>query len=177
MIEPMLRLIAEALWLFLPALAANQMPGLVAHLNVPGNFPVSKRWLGANNTWAAYYAGPIGAVLALLVQRQFESINAAIGLFEYGRPRAWLIALALGLGAILGDHAKSFLKRRIGIPPGERWWPFDQLDFVAGSLTTVTPLIGRLGWGRIAVIAAAVLAIHPLGNRASHGLGLRKTPW
>lgn len=146
------------------------------HLNVPGNSPISKHWLGANKTWASYYAGPMGAMLAILIQRQFDGVNAAVGLFDYRSRRAWLVGLALGLGAVIGDHTKSFLKRRIGIPPGGPWWPYDQLDFVAGSLVAVLPIVGWIGWGRTAVIAAFVLAIHPLGNRISHRIGLRKAP-
>ena len=40
----------------------------------------------------------------------------------------------MGLGAILGDLIKSYYKRKENIKEGEKWVPFDQMDFVIGGL-------------------------------------------
>lgn len=40
----------------------------------------------------------------------------------------------LSLGALIGDLTESFIKRRIGFPPGASLPVADQLDFVAGAL-------------------------------------------
>lgn len=168
-------LIAESLLFFLPALAANQCPGLTAKLNLPGNRPISRYWLGENKTWHAFYTAALGSLLVIYAERWFIPNNWA--LFDYNRRDLWLVGLAFGIGAVLGDHTKSFLKRRIGLKPGEPWWPFDQLDFVVGSLVVAMPLTGWIGIGRVLAISTVVLAIHPIGNRVSYRLGLRRVPW
>jgi CDP-2,3-bis-(O-geranylgeranyl)-sn-glycerol synthase len=38
-----------------------------------------------------------------------------------------------------GDSVKNFVWRRLRIPPGAPWIPFDQLDFVLGALVLVAP--------------------------------------
>jgi len=45
-----------------------------------------------------------------------------------------MLGFFLGLGAMLGDMAESYLKRKRNIAPGEVWMPWDQLDFVFGGL-------------------------------------------
>ena len=48
---------------------------------------------------------------------------------------AWFfIGLLLGSGALIGDAVKSFFKRKEGIKPGNRFIPWDQLDYSIGSL-------------------------------------------
>lgn len=168
--------ILEALWFFVPAVAANQCPGLAAKLDLPGNRPVSTRWLGANKTWAAYYAAAFGATLAIYLQR-LAPMPEGFELLDYERPELWLVGLAFGLGTVLGDHAKSFVKRRFGIPPGDPWWPFDQLDYVVGSLLLVAPFSGWIGGERVATLVVTVLLLNPLVNGIGYRLKLRKVPW
>src|SRR3989344_1839790 len=111
-------LFLEALWFFLPILAANQCPGLAAYLHLPdAHAPIIRRWLGENKTIAAYYAAPLGSLGAIYAQQQMTEWSHAFGLFDYNRSDLWLVGLLLGLGAVLGDHIKSFIKRRVGISP------------------------------------------------------------
>lgn len=167
-------------WLFLPALIANQCPGFVAKLAtvlpVPLHRPVSHRWLGARKTWSAYYAGPIGGAVAIFLQSKIEAVNASIGMIDYGQPQILLVGFLFGLGAVLGDHAESFLKRRMGIPPGDAWWPFDQLDFVLGAIVLTAAMIPWT-WQIVSMICLAMLVIHPFGNYIGMRLGLRETWW
>ena len=168
----------EALWFFLPILAANQCPGLAAHLHLPvARTPFAPRWLGGNKTVAAYYAAPLGALATVYLQRQMNEWSSACSILDYGRSDLWLIGLLFGLGAVLGDHIKSFIKRRLGISPGARWWPFDQLDFAIGGLVLSGPIVGWIGWERTSIIMLFVLLIHPVGNRIGYLLGLRNVPW
>jgi CDP-2,3-bis-(O-geranylgeranyl)-sn-glycerol synthase len=51
-----------------------------------------------------------------------------------------------GLGAMADDSAKSFFKRRLGIPPGSPRIPFDQLDFVLRALIFVAPRVRDVKW-------------------------------
>src|SRR3989344_6564590 len=112
--------LVEAFWLFLPILAANQAPGVARALGLPlATMSVSPRWLGKNKTVAPYYFGPLLAILAA---------------YFCGFKDFWIVGLTFGLGAILGDHVKSFFKRRLGMAPGAPWWPFDQVDYSLGAL-------------------------------------------
>jgi CDP-2,3-bis-(O-geranylgeranyl)-sn-glycerol synthase len=75
-----------------------------------------------------------------------------------------------------GDSAKSFVKRRVGIAPGQSWVPFYQLDFVIGALVLTghrAPL-SWLDWALIlAVSGAGAVVVTHLGYR----LGIRPTKW
>ncbi len=38
-----------------------------------------------------------------------------------------------------GDAVKSFFKRRAGVPPGGRWIPADEIDFIIGAMLLGSP--------------------------------------
>lgn len=131
--------IAQLLSLMDPAYVANMTPPLSRFL--PGwNEPISKRWLGAHKTVVGAMAGVLMALLVAFIQSLITWDGALV---DYSR---WpLIGLALGVGAMGGDLMKSFFKRRRRIPPGARWVPADQLDFVVGALVLIWPLT-HLTW-------------------------------
>ncbi|MGE5730431.1 MAG: CDP-archaeol synthase, partial [Gemmatimonas sp.] len=71
---------------------------------------------------------------------------------------------------------KSYCKRRIGIAPGGRWIPADQLDFVIGAVALIAPL------ARFTLLdVATILAISFVGdlavNQIAFRLGIRETMW
>ena len=169
----LLRFVGESLWFFLPAFVGNQFPGfavsIMARCNRSHwNVPVSERWLGKNKTWPPYPAAILGAMLTLWFQVKVG------GACPLDCDRLWLLGALFGIGIIAGDHVKSFFKRRIGIAPGERWWPFDQLDFVVGGLVAVSLLLGLRVWITALVIVPIVLALNPTVNRLGYALGLRR---
>jgi CDP-2,3-bis-(O-geranylgeranyl)-sn-glycerol synthase len=51
----------------------------------------------------------------------------------------WILGALLGAGAIGGDAVKSFFKRRVGVPAGHSWMPFDQLDYIVGAIVVSLP--------------------------------------
>jgi CDP-2,3-bis-(O-geranylgeranyl)-sn-glycerol synthase len=173
-----LKFIGESLWFFLPAFVGNQFPGfavwIMARCNRSHwNVPVSERWLGKNKTWPAYPAAILGALITIYLQRRWNVNN----IIDYNRSDIWLIAALFGIGIVAGDHLKSFFKRRIPIPPGERWWPFDQLDFVAGGLVAVSFLVGWNIWITAIVLVPMVLLFNPVVAGIGYQLGLRKVPY
>lgn len=139
-------IVLEALYLFLPAYAANMAPVLAKRL---GAFQVLNRPLdGGKRFGSEPLFGPHKTLRGVVV-----GICAAIGVAALQRlgaggdgPLATVSSLphvafspvlwgaALGGGALLGDLCKSFVKRRLNIPPGRRWFPWDQLDMVVGGL-------------------------------------------
>jgi len=152
----------------LPAYAANMAPPFVRSWK-GWNPPIARRWLGSHKTVLGFASGVCAAVLVTWIQSR---IAWAGSLVEYD---VWL-GLRFGIGAMAGDSAKSFLKRRVGIPPGARWVPFDQLDFVIGALA-LTWIRASLSWTDGAVILLVTAGGHILVNHLGYWLGIRDTRW
>ena len=147
--------------LFLPILAANQAGAVSDVLNLPlSTVPVSTRWLGRNKTLAPYYVAPF--------------LSWAV-FYWLGSPQLWPQAIAIGCGAVLGDHVKSFLKRRLGYPPGVQWWP-DRIDFSVGGGLAELLVFPRVTIWHVAAMVFAAYPLHYAGNLISYHLGWRKTP-
>jgi CDP-2,3-bis-(O-geranylgeranyl)-sn-glycerol synthase len=166
----MLFRVAQLLYLMAPAYLANMTPPFT-HFWTGWNRPISERWLGSHKTIVGAVAGVIVALVTAWLQ---ASLGWRGNIVDYGR---WpLVGLLLGAGAMAGDIAKSYFKRRLRIAPGARWIPADQLDFVIGALVLIAPL-ARLAWMDI----AAILAISFLGdvavNHVAFWLGVRDTKW
>jgi len=82
----------------------------------------------------------------------------------------------LAAGAILGDFAGSFVKRRLNIKRGESVFLLDQLDFViggflAGSLIMLPSLL------EIVFLLAFTMLAHVVGNRLAFFSRLKRVPW
>lgn len=161
--------IARLLYLMAPAYAANMAPPFVRYWR-GWNRPINARWLGDHKTVIGFGAGVTAAVVVSGIQGQLpwsprEPVGSAIAR-----------GLTLGLGAMLGDTIKSFAKRRIGIPAGAPWVPFDQVDFVLGAL-----LVGRRHIRPSPREALAIVAFSTVGhvavNHVAYYLGVRDTRW
>lgn len=166
----MLFRVAQLLYLMAPAYLANMTPPFTRFWT-GWNRPISERWLGSHKTIVGAVAGVIVALVTAWLQ---ASLGWRGNIVDYGR---WpLVGLLLGVGAMAGDVAKSYVKRRLRIAPGARWIPADQVDFVIGALVLIAPL-ARLAWLDI----AAILAISFLGdvavNHVAFWLGVRDTKW
>jgi CDP-2,3-bis-(O-geranylgeranyl)-sn-glycerol synthase len=153
-----------------PAYVANMSPPLVKYWRV-WNRPISARWLGSHKTVVGFAAGLLGAVATTLVQ---HVIGHTAGIVDYEH---WLeLGLRLGVGAMAGDSVKSFVKRRLRIPPGAPWIPFDQLDFVLGALVLVAPRATLSLWDLVIAVALS-FGGHILINHTAYSLGIRDVKW
>ncbi|RLG52615.1 MAG: CDP-2,3-bis-(O-geranylgeranyl)-sn-glycerol synthase [Thermoproteota archaeon] len=158
----MLATLARALWIFLPAYVSNMAPVIFG-----GGKPVDlgKRWLDGRPIFGSHKTirGLVSAWIAGWIT------GLAIGAPEYG-------ALA-GVAASLGDLLGSFIKRRMGIPPGEKA-PFliDQLDFM---LPAAAVAYAMLSVDIVEVLIAILITpvLHVLTNTIAYLLGLKPHPW
>ena len=133
--------------------------------------PISPRWLGSHKTVVGFAAGLLGAVATTLVQ---HVIGHTTGIVDYEH---WLeLGFRFGVGAMAADSVKSFVKRRLRIPPGAPWIPFDQLDFVLGALVLVAPRATLNLWDLVIVVALS-FGGHILINHAAYWLGIRDVKW
>lgn len=160
----------QLLYFMAPAYVANMAPPFVRYWRA-WNRPISERWLGNHKTVMGFAAGVVAAVALTFVQSRI-AWDASIVTYE-----AWLgLGVRFGAGAMTGDCAKSFFKRRIGVGPGKSWMPFDQLDFVLGALLFVAPR-AALSWADIATIVVLSFGGHILVNHIGYFLGVRDTRW
>jgi CDP-2,3-bis-(O-geranylgeranyl)-sn-glycerol synthase len=195
--------ILRALWLFLPAYAANMAPVFVAKLFPSWNAPIDggrvaadgRRILGPGKTWRGLAGGAVlGGLMALLL-----SVLAGVTPFvrdtdDFGRSagasasNVFLFGAVLGAMALVGDAVKSYFKRRRAIERGGSWFPFDQLDFVVFGLAGVFLFAWLLpaGWVVAAFVSDWVVlftllvltpVLHLLVNRIGYWLGLKEVPW
>ena len=81
-----------------------------------------------------------------------------------------------GLGAILGDIAASFVKRRLGFPPGHEIWLLDQLDFLAGGIAFCAAFYFPSAM-EIAFLVALTLVMHRVSNFVAFKAKLKQVPW
>lgn len=193
--------ILDALWLFLPAYAANMSPVFSARLVPRWKAPIDggrvhqdgRRVLGDGKTWRGLVGGAVAGGLMVLLQ---AAIAPAMGRFadlDFGRgegaawPLLFLLGATVGLLALAGDAAESFLKRRRGKARGAPWIPFDQLDFVVFGLAGVflaSPLLPS-GWVLehyldpwiLGTILVGTPVLHLLVNRIGYSLRLKEVPW
>ncbi|MEM1619929.1 MAG: CDP-2,3-bis-(O-geranylgeranyl)-sn-glycerol synthase [Fervidicoccaceae archaeon] len=174
--DPRYDLAANFIAVYLPAMVTNAAP--VAFLSrrrcTPLDLglvlPDGRRLLGDGKT--------VEGVLVGLVSGLAVSLLLALSLPEFSS-----LLLRTGLvsscGAIIGDLAKSFLKRRAGIERGAPLVPADQLDFYLGATLLVLacdkcaqPLLASFLLGLI-----LVPLLHLSTNYAAYKLGLKRVPW
>lgn len=143
-----------ALWFFLPAGAANVAPILAAKASMMTNLAVpldggkywrGKRIFGDNKTWRGMVAGIVAAILIFGLQQwliyEYPTMTSYFTGIDYLALPTILMGILFALGALGGDAIESFFKRQRGIDAGRAWVPFDQLDYVIGSILLTMPVV------------------------------------
>jgi CDP-2,3-bis-(O-geranylgeranyl)-sn-glycerol synthase len=96
--------------------------------------------------------------------------------FSYPVPFSVLFSVLSPLGALFGDLGGAFLKRRLGIAPGDLLPIIDQVDFVVGAILFSLPLT-IIYWELAVAVIIITPPIHMLTNFLAYKLKLKKTPW
>ena len=160
------QLIIETLKFIFPAYCANAIPVITG-----GGYPIDfgkkffdgKPILGKNKTFRGFFSGLIVGTAVGLLESMF---------FGYPIPFGFL----LSLGALFGDLAGAFLKRRLGLAPGDLLPVIDQVDFILGAILFSFPL-QILGLNLAISVLIITPPIHLLTNFAAYKLGLKSNPW
>ena len=156
----------------IPLYIANATP-ILSHGTIPvdlGKKYKGERILGKGKTILGALCGIIGGTLfGILFSIAFPQIFVLI-------PQYLPLVILLSFGAIVGDMAKSFFKRRKGIKSGGKWFLVDQLDFIIGGL--VFSLIVRIPeiWV-IVILLVVTVFMHMATNIIAFKLKLKKVPW
>jgi CDP-2,3-bis-(O-geranylgeranyl)-sn-glycerol synthase len=176
-----------SLWFFAPAGFANLSAfasGKIKSLK-KFKFPVDcyakiggKRILGDHKTvrgfLVAVIIGIISCSLEFFFYSNFFSIRELVPVDYYAINPVILGAL-LGFGALTGDAVKSFFKRRVDIPPGVSWFPFDQIDYIIGGVAFSLFYI-QLAFGDYVVLFIVWFLLHPLVTFIGYLFKLRHKP-
>jgi len=163
-----LELVFYSIVFFLPAYVANAMPVIISGLKIFPSLakPINKKLFGKNKTYRGFITGITGAMLISPIQN----------LFGFSYDNLILLAFLLGLGALLGDLIKSFIKRKIGKKSGRSWPVFDQIDYVIGAL-----LFSSIIFPQSLSVIIVLIVISPLfsilANIIAYNLKIKKVWW
>lgn len=172
----------EALWLVIPAYGAN---GLVPIIK--GRHPIDggKRLrdgqpvFGPGKTWEGLIFGCfVGAVLGTIEMLAFPCLpwGAASPVVLTIVPMGPLLGFLLGFGAMLGDLAGSFIKRRFRIGRGKPAPLLDQEDFLVGALLFALLMVPiKLEW--VIILAVLTPIFHWVANGIAYLARIKKEPY
>ncbi len=170
---------ANAFWLVAPAYAANAFPPLVRGKK-PVDFGLSfrgKRIFGDGKTIEGSLAGILFGLLIGSVQLFFQPfLLKEITPYGYFIELSMVLIFLLSLGAIAGDMAGSFVKRRLNINRGESAPVLDQLDFIAGSVILASFLVSIPVLSIVFIVIITPL-VHYIANVLGFFLKIKKHPW
>jgi len=176
----MLAQVVQALWFILPAYVANSaaidvsaIPQLKKY-SVPvdgGRTFRGKRILGDGKTWRGFIAGVLAGLLTGLLQSNFQTVHSIPV-----HPMTAQLGLLLGLGAMLGDMAGSFVKRQSGRGRGAMVPLLDQLDYIVGAFILAAPLAG-FNATLFVTVAVVTVPLHVGANLVAYFIKIKDVPW
>jgi len=164
-----IQLIIEALKFIFPAYCANAIPVITGGgypLDFGKKFFDEKPIFGRNKTFRGFFSG--------------LAVGTAVGLVEsvFFPEYSILSGFLLSLGALFGDLTGAFIKRRLGLAPGDLLPVIDQVDFIIGAIVFAFLFSSQvLSWELIIAVLIITPPIHLLTNFAAYKLGLKDNPW
>ena len=180
--HPLGTLLASVALLTLPLIVSGSIHMWIVRQNYFAALarPIHKPSFGANKTWRGFAVMMLATVLGVLLARlvALGLPAAAARPFEAVSPLP--LGLLLGLGYALAELPNSYLKRRLGIPPGAQstrhraWFTFlDQADSAIGCAVVYAALLDYPA--RVLVLAILLgPAVHLVANVTLYAAGLRK---
>lgn len=163
-----------------PVLAAK-MP-VLKELRAPmdgGRTFRGKRILGANKTWRGLFCGMVAATLAFAAQ-QYLVVHAGwldgfTDQADYASLSALLIGPLFAIGVLGGDACKSFIKRRLNVPPGRPWPFFDQVGEIIGAVLVTAPFVS-FSWVQYVLVVAIWVVADFLVSALVYMVGWKERP-
>ncbi len=179
-----MRSLATALWLTVPLVVAGVLHMLAVRRDwLPSlRRPVSTRLFGPNKTVRGFVVMPLATVVGVYVARALEPLVAG-GVDVHLRAAPPIaLGLAAGLGYMLAELPNSYVKRRLGVAPGELparkqlLFAFvDQADSVIGCALAYRCFL-YLPWVVLGILVVLGPTVHLVVNVGLYVAGLRKRP-
>ena len=164
-----IQLVIEALKFIFPAYCANAIPVITGGgrpIDFGKKFLDGKPIFGKNKTVRGFFFGlTVGTVVGFVESAFFLESPVLFGFL-------------LSLGALFGDLTGAFIKRRIGLAPGDLLPVIDQIDFILGAILFSLPFSLQILYPEL-VIAVLIVTppLHLLTNFAAYKLGFKSNPW
>jgi CDP-2,3-bis-(O-geranylgeranyl)-sn-glycerol synthase len=167
-----------AWWILIPAYAANMAPtvsGGKTPIDGGRMWPDGRRLLGDHKTWKGFITGVVaGGFFGLL---ELWSQPKLFDMLGFGLPTMTIAAaLAIPLGAMLGDLGGSFIKRRLGLQSGADAPFLDQLNFIVGAIALAWWLIPISPWMLLVMLVVTPI-LHRAANIVGYELKVKRVPW
>jgi len=172
-LSPSLQLFLWGIAYIFPAYVANATPVVALRLLGHGHaldrrsiFPDGRRLLGDGKTLEGLVSGTgVGFLVGILISQLFPQLF-----------RDYAEIFLMVAGALAGDIAGAFLKRRLGIPQGGAAPVLDQLGFLVGSLVAVGLFMGLPSWldtSTLVILSLFTVLMHIGTNAFAFTLGLK----
>lgn len=183
---------AQVMYLFVPLLSTAALSGLVLHYDLSPSLkrPIDggvvfrgRRLFGDNKTWRSIVWAILGCTITVAAQKYLVGDRAAaIAVIPYEQTNVFVLGMALGLGAVLGELPNSFIKRQLDIAPGHRpcgargflFFTLDQVDLLLATWPILLFWV-RPDWPLVVMSFVVVLAVHPVISSIGYLIGARQT--
>lgn len=192
--------ILSCVYFFIPAYFTNMTPplikkaGLFNFLAKPVDFGkkmAGEPVLGSHKTWRGAIFGIIVGTLMSLLQAWLYKFQffKGISFLDYSKIDVLLFGFLMSSGAVFGDLASAFAKRRLKKEPGQKFIPFDQTNYVVGAfiffqamkITFSSPpslrSVFNLNLSVWFTVFILTFFLHILVNRIGYITGLHKAKW
>lgn len=170
-----------AFWIMIPAYVPNSAAAALGGgtpVDLGKNWRDGRRILGDGKTYRGFFLGVAAGIAVGVLQIALRETFNWSSLPEH----TFVTVTLLAAGALLGDMAKSFFKRRLGKESGEEWLIADQYDLVVGAFVLL--LLFQYEWVVRYVdllVFLWILILTPLLHRAAniigYLIGVKKVPW
>jgi len=179
------------LWIMMPAYLANTIAVLTG-----GKYPIDQgrihsdgnRILGDGKTWSGLIGGTLGGVFIGFLQINIGGvlIKALSGTqnVDFWGENPIIVFFILSFGALFGDMAASFIKRRSQLKRGDKSPLLDMFDFIGMAL--ILSFIFANDWlmswileGYVPLFTLLVATpiLHRGVNIIGYKLGVKNEPW
>ncbi len=163
----------EIILILIPLYVANSSAMLFAgktQMDFNLNFFDEKPLFGKGKSIKGTFFGVISGIISVLILDFYFQGNVPI------IPQYVFYGILLSFGAIMGDVAASFVKRRFDITTGKPILLLDQLDFVVGVILFGS-LIYSVSAEMFLLICFITLIAHKASNFLAFKLKIKKVPW
>lgn len=181
----------RVVWLVVPVLAAGVVHVVILRvdalraLDIP--LDAGRTWhgrpvLGTNKTWRGVAVMACTSAAVMQMQAALARRSPAIARLtavDFSRVNPLAAGTIYGLGYTIGELPNSFVKRRLGIPPGRQGgfarlqYLIDQLDSVVGCLLALR-LFYRPTHGEVAGTFALGASLHVAIDASLYLIGVKR---
>jgi len=161
-IDQLIMLGLQGIRIYLPALIANagaMIFGGGAPIDLNKQYFDGRPLFGKNKTYRGLISGlTLGTIVGAVTETAY-------------------LGLSMSFGGLMGDLVGAFIKRRLGINPGEPLPIVDQYDFVLGASVVVILLESNSSYLPTIFVLILTPLIHVLSNAFSFLAKLKNVPW